>query len=264
MKAIARRLVAEILWHQVRALRKHNDFKVVAVAGSVGKTSAKLAIARVLAQKYKVQYQDGNYNDLVTVPLIFFGANQPSLFNPFAWLHTFASNAKKIRQEYPYDIVVVEVGTDYPGNLAEFKRYLSAEVGVIAGIAPEHMELFKSLDSVAHEELTLADFSSLVIVNKDLSAAKYIKGKDFLTYSLSGNGDFGLTNVMFSNNGASFDFIASGQKIMSANHQAISEPQLYFALAALAVGLKLGLSTAELKAGLDQIKPAPGRMQTLE
>lgn len=263
VKQIARRIVAMILWRQVKKLRKRNDFKVVAVAGSIGKTSTKLAIAKVLSQKYRVQFQEGNYNDLVTVPLIFFGSSQPSLYNPLAWLRTFAANAKQLKQDYPFDVVVVEVGTGYPGNIAEFKPYLMAEIGVISGIAPEHMEFFKTLDNVAEEELTTADFCSLVIANKDLSAAKYIKGRDFLTYSLEGEADYSLAKIKFSDDGTSFDFLASGQKILSADHEAVSEPQLYFALAALAVGLKMGLSADELKFGLDQIKSAPGRMQVL-
>lgn len=262
MKALARRIVAEILWWQVYRLRRKHDFKVVAVAGSVGKTSTKLAIAKVLSQKYKVQFQDGNYNDLVTVPLIFFGQPQPSLLNPLAWLVTFLKNEATIRRNYPYELVVVEVGSDRPGNLSEFKRYLVAEIGVLAGIAAEHMEMFKTMAAVAKEELTLADFSSLVIANKDLSGG-YLENRDFLTYSLTGAADYQLANVKFEDQGSSFDIMAGGQRLLSARHEAISEPQLYFILAAAAVAEKLGLSPSEIEAGLSQIKPVAGRMQTL-
>ena len=79
MKSMARRLVAVVLGWQVRRLQNKNDYKVIAVAGSIGKTSTKLAVASVLKIGLKVQYQDGNYNDLVTVPLIFFGLKTPIL-----------------------------------------------------------------------------------------------------------------------------------------------------------------------------------------
>lgn len=263
MKPLARRIVAAILWWQVSRLRKKNDFKIVAVAGSVGKTSTKIAIAKVLAQKYKVQFQDGNYNDLVTVPLIFFGSAEPGLFNPLAWLATFIKNEKRLRQAYPYEIVVVETGSDQPGDLAEFKHRLKAEIGVLSGIAPEHMEMFKTMEAVAEEELTLADFSSLVIANKDLVGNDYLAQRDFLTYSLSAPADYQLVNTRFDNEGSNFDILAGGTKLLSARHDSISEPQLYFALAAVAVAEKLGLSPAEIEAGLEQIKPVAGRMQTL-
>lgn len=262
MKALARRIVASILWWQVRRLQNKNNFKVVAVAGSVGKTSTKLAIATVLSEKFKVQYQDGNYNDLVTVPLIFFGKNEPSLFNPLAWLATFIKNEASLRRPYPYEIVVVEIGSDHPGSLAEFKARLKAEVGVLSGIAPEHMEMFKTMDAVAKEELTLADFSSLVIANKDL-ASRYLEGHGFLTYSITAKADYQLTELKYDQDGSSFAVLAGGQKLLSASHEAISEPQLYFVLAAIAVAEKLGLSTSQIRAGLGKIKPVAGRMQTL-
>ena len=262
MKALARKIVASVLWWQVKRLQKKNNFKVVVVAGSVGKTSTKLAIAKVLAAKFKVQHQEGNYNDLVTVPLIFFGRSEPGLFNPLAWLATFLANELTIRRAYPYRIVVTEAGSDHPGNLAEFRGRLKGEIGVLTGIAPEHMEMFGSMEAVAKEELTIAELASLVIANKDL-AGEHLAGRDFLTYSITDRADYQLAGIRFDNSGSSFDILAGGAKLLSASHEAISEPQLYFALAAAAVGEKLGLSAAEIKAGLARIKPFAGRMQTL-
>jgi len=115
----------------------------------MGKTSTKLAIANTLSTKYKVQHQEGNYNDLVTAPLVFFGEATPSLFNPLAWLAVFWRNEKKLRQTYPYEIVVLELGTDGPGQIDRFKKYLNLEVAVITAITPEHMEFFGALDEVA-------------------------------------------------------------------------------------------------------------------
>jgi UDP-N-acetylmuramoyl-tripeptide--D-alanyl-D-alanine ligase len=84
MKRSLKKFVAKILGWQLKRLRKKNKIFVIAVAGSIGKTSTKLALARVLSQTYKVQFQEGNYNDLVSVPLIFFGKKLPSVMNPFA------------------------------------------------------------------------------------------------------------------------------------------------------------------------------------
>jgi len=83
MKKLAKAVIVSILGWQVRRLRRKNDFIVVAVAGSLGKTSTKLAISKVLSQKYKVQHQSGNYNDIVSVPLIFFGFFNVLLFIKF-------------------------------------------------------------------------------------------------------------------------------------------------------------------------------------
>src|SRR5438309_1362616 len=134
MKHRAKLFIANILGHQVRRLSKKNDFKVIAISGSIGKTSTKLAIAHILSQRFKVRYQNGNYNDLVSVPLIFFGRSLPSLFNPFAWAWIMLKNEIDLLKDFKYDIVVIELGTDGPGQLKEFGRYVSADIGVLTAI----------------------------------------------------------------------------------------------------------------------------------
>ena len=63
--------MVRILGWQVRRLRKKNDFKIIGVVGSIGKTSTKLAISKVLESDKKVRYQEGNYNEIISVPLVF-------------------------------------------------------------------------------------------------------------------------------------------------------------------------------------------------
>ena len=155
MKHLARRIVVSILSWQVNRLRRKNSIKIVGVVGSIGKTSTKRAIAEVLSVRHKVQYQSGNYNDLATVPLVFFGQPTPSLFNPFAWLKVFLANERQLAKPYPYDLVVVEIGTDGPGQIQAFARYLHLDIAVVTALTPEHMEYFADIDAVATEELQL-------------------------------------------------------------------------------------------------------------
>lgn len=265
MKKLARNLVASILGWQVRRLRKKNDFKVVAVAGSVGKTSTKLAVANVLSAGLRVRFQDGNYNDLVSVPLIFFDRGLPSLFNPVAWLAIFIKNEiQLLLGSYPYDVVVVELGSDGPGQIKQFQKYLRIEIGILTAIVPEHMEYFGSLEAVAQEETAIAEFSTLNLVNADMCEPKYLSGiTGALTYAINTDADFKLANLSFNDDGCSFDVLDSGTRILSAQHAAFSEPQLYSVLAAVAVAYKLGLSEPAIQKGLAKIHSVPGRMQIL-
>lgn len=265
MKAIAKSIIVVILGWQVRRLYKRNtDLKVIAVTGSVGKTSTKLAVTKILSQKYKVQYQDGNYNDIVSVPLVFFGQKMPSLFNPVGWLKVIAINELKLLGKYPYEIVVIELGTDGPGQLEKFSKYLRAEVGVLTAITPEHMEYFGDLDAVAKEEKYIFDLSSLTLVNKDMCPSKYLDAQQYLSYGINQDSDYKLTNLKFDDSGSSFDVYAGSTKIFSGDHEAIAEPLLYGILAAVAVGKKLDLSDAQIDKGIKLIQPAPGRMQILQ
>src|SRR3989338_1929158 len=167
----------------------------------------------VSQKKYKVQHQSGNYNDIVSVPLIFFGSPLPSLFNPLAWLRIFWANERQLRQPYPYDIVVVEVGTDGPGQIKKYGKYLKAEIGALTAIAPEHMEFFDDLDAVAAEETQIADLSDKLIINNDFCNEKYIKGlsNKVLTYGLKKPADIRITEVEFDGFESAFRVEKNGQ-----------------------------------------------------
>jgi UDP-N-acetylmuramoyl-tripeptide--D-alanyl-D-alanine ligase len=259
MKKLAKKLVAAVLGYQVKKLRQKNNFKIVGVVGSIGKTSTKLAIANVLKAGVRVQYQEGNYNDLVSVPLIFFGQELPSLFNPLAWIMVFWRNQKILKQPYPFDVVVVELGSDAPGQIREFKSYLNLEIGVLTSISPEHMAFFSTLDEVAKEELAIGEFSSLTLANSDLSDEKYYKNlPNFLTYSIHGKGNLNLKAQA-----GKITVFAGQQQLLEALYENQSSVSLYNALAATAVAYKLGMTPDQIAKGLANIKPVPGRMQRL-
>lgn len=249
MKKLAKAAVAAVLGYQVRRLQKKNSFRVVAVTGSIGKTSTKLAIAQMLQAGFRVRYQEGNYNDLVSVPLVFFGQQMPSLFNPLDWLAVFWRNQVQLAKPYPYDVVVLELGTNGPGQIGQFKRYLKIEVGVISAITPEHMEFFGGLDAVAAEEMTISQFSSLILVNKDLCDVKYLKElPELLTYGIKNPADYSLDSKELN--------LADAAKDKSQAEQ-------YSLLAAAAVALKLGMEPTDISKSIKNIKPVPGRMQRL-
>lgn len=264
MKRLFKKIVAVILWRQVKRLKKKNNFIVIAVAGSIGKTSTKLAIGKTLAAGKKVQYQEGNYNDLVSVPLIFFGRNMPSLFNPLAWLKIFLANEKTIKKQYPFDVVVVEVGTDRPGDLAGFKPYLKADYGVLTAITPEHMQAFGQLEAVAKEELIIADLCQKLFYNLDYCEEKYLTSvPNKISYGFSPTADYSVQNYKFTPT-ADFEIFKNGNKISGAKNQFISEAQLYSAAAAAALADEMKLPAEKISTGLSQLTPAAGRMQLLQ
>lgn len=245
MKKMARAVVAAILGFQVRRLYKKGQFKVIGVAGSIGKTSTKLAIANVLQNGFRVRYQEGNYNDLVSVPLVFFGQNLPSLFNPLAWMRVFWQNEKQLRLAYPFDVVVLELGSDGPGQIAQFKSYLKLEIAVITAITPEHMQSFKTLDNVASEELSVQSFATLIIANKDLCDDKYTSGlSQMLTYGVKSQADYTYEKLGIAKNSKSL-------------------AEQYSILAAASVAYKLGLKQEQINSAIIGIRPFAGRMQRL-
>jgi UDP-N-acetylmuramoyl-tripeptide--D-alanyl-D-alanine ligase len=264
MKKLAKQFIVSILSWQVNRLRKKSDFKIVGVVGSIGKTSTKMAVAKVLSEGLSVRYQEGNYNDLVTVPLIFFGLSEPSLMNPMAWISAFMKIEKQIHRPYPYDVVVVELGTDGPDQISQFARYIHCDLAVLTAISLEHMEFFSGLDAVAEEELSIAKFSDLVIINSDLCDAKYLSsGLKLNTYGLNGQVDYDITDLELGSSDSHFTLSSKSGVSMKLDMNAVAKGEVYSAVAAAAVAEKLGLDTSAIQTGVGKLKPVSGRMQRL-
>lgn len=266
MKNKLKSIVVAVLTRQVKKLRKKHQFKVVGVVGSIGKTSTKLAIAQTLGKTLRVRYQDGNYNDIVSVPLVFFGHGMPSLMNPIAWVKIFLNNSKQIRGDYPFDVVVVELGTDGPGQIAQFGQFIELDIAVITAIAPEHMEYFADLKAVAEEELSVASFSKQLVYNADLVDSQYLSSLPGggTGYSIKQPGhSYFLANLFNSANGIEAD-VKHGDGILAhISQEVVSQTQLYSALAAVVVGDLLGLKSTQIIAGLAAIRPVSGRLRRL-
>lgn len=265
MKAIARRIVITILAGQVRRLRKKNKFVIIGVVGSIGKTSTKLTIAQVLSAGKRVRYQTGNYNDLVSVPLIFFGHEMPSLVNPLAWAALFIKNELQLLKSYPYDVVVIELGTDGPGQIASFKQYLQLDMAVVTAVAPEHMEFFADLQAVAQEELSVRTYANELIVNSDLVAAEYLEGITHTSYSIKDNtADYTAQAGTLSAQGLESTIFKGEEQLLQVKLPFISEVQLYSATVSALIADKLGLPTEMVHEALSTLQPVPGRMQLLK
>ena len=264
MKKFARTIVVSILGWQVRRLRAKHSFKKIVVVGSIGKTSTKFAIAQTLSPALRVRFQEGNYNDLASVPLVYFGQTLPSLFNPIAWALTFIRCELQIHKKYEYDVVILEIGTDGPGQIAAFKKYVHSDITVVTAIAPEHMEYFSDLDAVAKEELSVIQYTSQLLINNDLIAHEYTSlVPEALTYALHKDATYRISRFSFQRDGVSFELEKDGVSLIEASHAGISEPHLYSLAAAASVADLLGVSAKSIVDGLAHILPVSGRMQSL-
>ncbi|MCA9327990.1 hypothetical protein KDA14_05665, partial [Candidatus Saccharibacteria bacterium] len=263
-KKLGKIIVAYFLERQVKRLRRKHHFTVVAVAGSVGKTSTKAAIAQLLGQNLRVRYQQGNYNDRTTVPLIFFGQTQPNIFNVFAWARIFGENTARIEHPYPYDVVVVEIGTDGPGQMKQF-AYLKPDITVLTAITPEHMAEFVTIDAVATEELEIFRYSKRVLVNGDDVPGKYLIGRDFEEYSTRTNvaHNYYAKRTTTNLRGQDLALEFPGAKL-DIHTVFVGEQGARIALAAAATADMLGMDRRVIAESMSSLSPMPGRMQILD
>jgi UDP-N-acetylmuramoyl-tripeptide--D-alanyl-D-alanine ligase len=254
----------------VKYFKKHPEVKLVVVAGSVGKTSTKQAIATLLSQRYRVALQEGNHNTNMSAPLAILGVEYPDNVHSIgAWLSVFAAARQRIKEPSGTDVIIAELGSDTPGDMAVFARYLHPDIAVITAVTPEHMEFFGTIEEVAKEELSAANMAELAIINRDDIEgrfAAFLTNPNLATYGTTGAAEYRFEQQDFTlESGYKGQVIAAGYvEPFTATMKLVGEHSIRPAMGGVAVAVKLGLTPQEIKAGLAQLRSVPGRMNMLK
>lgn len=254
--------------------KKHHPTLVV-VVGSVGKTTTKTAIATALASHYRVQMEPTNHNTELSAPLAIMGIKFPpaDLIRKYStWHRIFKAMKTRVKSGQGVDVIVQELATDKPGDLAVFARYLKPDIAVVTAVSPEHMENFPNgLSDVAREELSIASVSTLTIVNHDDvdgSFAQFANTNNLTDYGIAG-GEYRVeVNGGSPLSGYSVQFYAPEiQGNMAAHAQTtlhlVGDHNLKAACAAMAVGVRMGIPLNDLMKALSSMTPVSGRMNPL-
>jgi len=253
----------------VKYFQRHPEVKLIVVAGSVGKTSTKRAIATLLSQRYRVALHKGNHNTAISVPVAILGIEYPENIRSIgAWISVFRAARKRIKDPTGVDVIVQELGTDAPGDMAQFQRYLKPHIAVVTAVTIEHMKFFGTVDAIAQEELIAANMAELAIINRDDIDGKYAQ---YLTNpNLDTYGTTGVAEYRFEPQDFDVEKGYTGMVItpdfdeqIPATIKVVGEHSLRPAMGGVAVAAKLGLTPAEIAKGLSLIRPVPGRMNIL-
>ena len=267
---IFRPLLTSLLESKAKKLLKKYKPKIVAVVGSVAKTSTKLAIATVLNERFKVLAHQGSYNVPLSVPLAMFDIQIPlNIRSPISWFKVLSAMNKTIKSgDYPYQVLVIELGTDHPGEIGYFRKYLKPDIAVVTAVSPEHMAGFGTLEAVAREELTVAQYAKLTLINRDDVSGVFAnfvpEGTNLDTFGTSGIAEYRFMLDSFEpGQGFTGKFVSPefGQKTVKL--QVVGEHNIRTAVAAGTVGIKLGMAQQQILAGLQKIRPVEGRMNLL-
>lgn len=248
---------------------KHPEVKLIAVVGSVGKTSTKIAIGTVLNERLRVRLHEGNHNSELSAPLAILGVEFPDNIRKLGnWLRVFKAIRKRIKQPADVDVIVQELGTDAIGQIPHFGTYLKPDIAVVTSVSPEHMEFFKTLDAVAAEELSAANYSKLALINRDDIDGKYaadITNGNLTTYGTTNTAEYRFeTDDYTYEDGFSGTFISPEFPAgIITNLKLVGEHSIRAAVAAGAVATKLGFTADEIASGMGKIQAVKGRMNIL-
>ncbi len=265
---LKRLVVRKLQQYTRRFFAAHPDIKLVVVVGSVGKTSTKHMIATLLREKYRVRMHAGNFNTAISVPLAILDIELPArLTNVGQWLCVFRLARQRIAAPSDVEVIVQELGTDSPGDIAQFGDYLQPDIAVVTAITPEHMEFFGTLDAVAAEELSVATYAKQLLVNADDIETKYLKlldGKAYQTYGTSSDATYAFVTDSFSaETGYQGQVLAHGAVVCGATLGLLGVHSTRAAAGAAAVASMLGVSSDEIAEGMGKLRATPGRMNML-
>ncbi|MEA3399281.1 MAG: UDP-N-acetylmuramoyl-tripeptide--D-alanyl-D-alanine ligase [Patescibacteria group bacterium] len=172
MKSILKKIIVKILIFESKLILLRYKPKIIAVTGSVGKTSTKDAIFTILSKFKKIRKSEKSFNSDIGIPLTILGCPN-GWSNPWIWAENIFKGLFLIFgfNKYP-EWLILEVGAGKPGDIKNIAPWLSPDFVVITRFPekPVHVEFFGSSDNVVEEKKSLAlalKKDGLLILNHD-------------------------------------------------------------------------------------------------
>ncbi len=148
--------VMEALQSMASFARNRFKGKVIAVTGSVGKTSTKEMLHKILSDQGETHSSFASYNNHWGVPL------------------TLA------RMPEGAEFSVIEIGMNHPGEIAPLSVLANPDMAVITSVGPAHLAAFKNIEAIAREKASIAKGlkgDGYVIINQKITTAEVLKSE---------------------------------------------------------------------------------------
>lgn len=259
-------------------LRRYKPL-VVAVTGSVGKTSTKEAIFAVLKSQYhdRVRRTTMNLNTEIGVPLAILGIRGGGK-NPLAWaFHLLKGFFAVVWSPSHPEVLILEMGADRPGDIRYLAQLAPPRIAVVTAIGeiPAHVEFFAGPKTLAREKAKLLEAlpeDGWAMLNfDDLTVLEMRERKEMrvLTFGFGESADVRATAYEIRTGvdagreipeGINFKLEYRGTIVPVRLHGMFGKGAAYAALAAAAVGLALKMHLVEISEALSDIQPVPGRL----
>jgi len=236
-----RRALADLAsWHRSRI-----QAQVIGITGSCGKTTTKGILAQLLEAHFTTVASPNSFNNDVGVP------------------HTV------LLADRDTQALVVEIGTNHPGEIASLCRVARPTGGIITNVGASHLEGLGSIEGVAREKSDL--FASLpsngfAVLNLDCRYAHVLRNATHarvITISVEGSGEgegeFNATNPIFHAGGTTFRL--QGREVTSP---LLGIHNISNLLAAIAACHGVGIELDELLPAISRLQGSQRRVQRRE
>lgn len=220
------------------------DIPVIAITGSVGKTSTKDIVASVLSKKYKVLKTQGNLNNQIGLPLTILGLTDE-------------------------DALVVEMGMGATGEISTLSKIAKPDIAIITNIGTSHIGNLGSRENILKAKLEILDGlkenGKLIINNdNDLLHKWYLdyNAKNIVTFGIIEDSMFKAQNIKLEDNNSNYDIIINNETY----HIQVNiggKHFIYNSLCALAIGIIFDISVNQIKDGIQNFELTKSRMEII-
>jgi len=232
----------------LQALARHHRERlfcpVIGVTGSTGKTTTKEFLTSALGTSMKVVSTRGNRNNELGVPLTIMDAGADT------------------------DVLVVEMAMRGLGQIADLCRIARPTMGLVTNVGMSHIEMLGSQEAIASAKAELVEAvpeEGSVFLNGDdaFSATLALSaGAPVVRYGLEATCDVRAVDIVLDDQScASFDIVAD-ETTFSVTLAVPGRHNVYNALAAAAVAMRLGLVPEDIADGLARASAGEMRMQS--
>ena len=229
------------------AVRRSWGKRVVAITGSAGKTTTKDAVAQVLSARFHVLKSQGNLNNGFGLPL------------------------QLLRLEAEHEVAVIEMGMNHAGEIAALARTAEPDWAVVSNVAPVHLEYFADgIAGIARAKYELIEAlppDGIAVLNcDDERVARFGVGMGdrAVFYGTGERADVCAVGIAeIGAEGVVFTVTAHGERASVQLHM-LGRHNVHNALAAIAVGLRSGMSLAECAAALGELRAGDKRGEVSE
>ena len=217
------------------------NIPVIAVTGSVGKTSTKDIIANVLGQKYNVLKTEGNFNNHLGLPLTLLRLKDHTAVVVEMGMNHFKEISVLTNIAKPTVAVITNIGTSHIGNLGSRENILKAKLEILEGL---------------HE-------NGKIIINNDNDLlhnwAQTVDRSNIYTYGIENKSDFTPYNIQENNNETLYG-INIGKDKYNVKVPVMGRHFVYNSLCAISVARALEIEPEKIIKGVAEFKLTAKRM----
>ena len=216
---------------------KHKDIEVVAITGSVGKTSTREIVSSVLSQQKNILVTEKNMNSYIGMPLM----------------------TLKLEEQ---EMAVLEAGIDFVGEMDILNKLLVPDVAVVTNIGTSHIGKFGSQDIIFQEKTKIADGlkgKKILLLNGDDEYLRRYENSSvkILYYSIKDK-----KNIIINENTIEYDtLIYNKEEHIIVN--ALGNHNILNSLVAIKIGEIYNISVDKIKRGIFQYQNISRRMEKI-